>query len=52
MSDELIEPYEDMFWIKQTFKDSQGTENSEQFLRNLQDCGKAAVHDNYKLGKS
>ena len=52
MSDELVEPYDDMFWIKQSFKDSQGAENSEQFLRNLQDCAKAAIHDKCKLGRS
>ena len=52
ISGELIEPYDDMFWIKQSFKDSQGVESSEQFLRNLQDCAKAAVHDTYRLGRA
>ena len=41
-----------MFWIKQSFKDSQGAESSEHFLRNLQDCAKAAVHDKYRLGRA
>ena len=50
-SDELVEPYDDMIWIKQSFKDSQGAESSEHFLRNLQDCAKAAVYDKYRLGR-
>ena len=47
MSDE---PYDDMFWVNQTFQDSHGAENGEQFLRNMQGCAKAAVHDTYRLG--
>ena len=49
-SEELVEPYDDMFWIKQSLKDSPGAESSEHFLRNLQDCAKAAVHDKHRLG--
>ena len=44
MSDELIEPYSDMFWIKRPVLDSRGAEHGEQFLRNLQDCAKLAKH--------
>ena len=52
MSDELIEPYSDMFWIKQPVLDSHGAENGEQFLRNLQDCAKDAVHAKHRLGQA
>ena len=41
---------DDMFWIKQSLKNSPGIESSEHFLCNLQDCAKAAVHDKHKLG--
>ena len=52
MSDELVEPYDDMFWIQQSVKDSQGGEDREQFVRNLQACAKAAVHNKYRLGRA
>ena len=52
MSDDLIGPYDDMFWIKQPLQDNQGSESSEQFLRNLQDCAKVAVHAKHRLGQT
>ena len=51
MSNQLVEPYDDMPWLRSITKDDHGNDCEGPFLRDLNDSLKTVIHDQQRLGQ-
>ena len=52
MSNQLVEPYNDMPWLRSITKDDHSNDCEGPFLRDLNDSLKTVVHDQQRLGQT